>query len=143
MNNESFYTRKVIKELRARIPHAVTFKHADMFTMGVPDFTITFSGVTTWFEAKKLENDQCVLVNDLTYVNLRPKLHVPAVQWETLRRLVRGYLVVYTDLGHTVLHVSGHRDDVTSMRLQLKPFLTMVNELIETAKNNESKNKGD
>src|SRR6266705_795601 len=106
---ESDYTRQVIRALRQRLPHGVTFKHADLFTMGVPDFTVTVKRCTNWLEGKKLGPET---VTD-GFVILRPARHVPAVQWETLRRLGRGHLVIYTDYGHAITHVKGLRESVT------------------------------
>jgi hypothetical protein len=55
---ESAFTRKLLKDLRARlVPRgAVLYKHNDFYTAGVPDFTITIGGRTTWWEIKVAPN---------------------------------------------------------------------------------------
>lgn len=133
--NESDYTRQLIKALRQRLPKAVTFKHADLYTMGVPDFSTTLKHCTNWFEAKKIDArhvkppDRCVI--------LKPAQHVPGIQWETLRRLGRGHLIVYTDYGHAITHVRGFRESVPMLSLGLIPLIELVNRIVVIADQGE------
>lgn len=112
MKTETEHTRWLTKELRRRLPRSVVFKHCDLYTAGVPDLSVTLAGVTTWFEAKRLAaaGDGVVVVR---------RQDVPAVQWETLWRLGRGYLVVYTAGGHALTHVAGPWRSVERMTLRL------------------------
>jgi len=150
--NESYYTRQVIKALRERLPHAVTFKHADMFTMGVPDFSVTRNGTTSWFEAKHLDESKNWDLSTPDYqragllntkpdmIRLIPTRDIPAVQWETLRRLIRGYLVLYTPHGHALTKVTGARDSVGHMRLKMVAIEILVKSIIQAAENGEGYN---
>lgn len=131
---ETDYTRQLVKAVKDRLPTAVAFKHADMFTMGVPDFSVTLHGNTTWFEAKRLDQ-KCVKVEQRPIVIVRPAVHVPAIQWENLRRLMRGWLVVYTEHGHALTHVSGFRESVGVLRLQLMPMIELANSIVSAAQN--------
>jgi len=51
---ESDLTKRFIEALRRTMPGAVVFKHADAWTAGIPDLTVSWRGVTTWVEVKKL-----------------------------------------------------------------------------------------
>jgi hypothetical protein len=149
MATEADYTRKIVKALKQRLPNAVTFKHADMFTMGVPDYSVTRGGVTTWFEAKHLDEAKNWDFSTPDYqrggllnprpdiIRLRPTLDVPAAQWETLRRLLRGYLVLYTPHGHAITRVTGFRDSVGHMRLQMITIEELVRRIIEVSEMKE------
>jgi hypothetical protein len=136
---ESDYTRQLIRALRQRLPKAVTFKHADMFTMGVPDFSTTLSRCTNWFECKLIDARQVEKLHPLVgaHVIVKPRRDVPAIQWETLRRLGRGHLIVYTDHGHAVTHVKGLRESITMMRLRLVPLVDLVNHVVTIAEQGE------
>jgi hypothetical protein len=51
---EGDFTSLLLRTLKAHpsLQGAVIFKHSDFYTMGVPDFTITIRGRTTWWEVK-------------------------------------------------------------------------------------------
>lgn len=51
---EGAFTSKLLKKLREHpvLKKAVIFKHSDYFTKGVPDFSITYGSLTTWWEVK-------------------------------------------------------------------------------------------
>lgn len=49
---ERTITTNVIKHVRGAIRHAVVLKHADRFTAGIPDFSVSVMGGTTWIEMK-------------------------------------------------------------------------------------------
>lgn len=51
---ESAFTRKLLRALRSHtvLKDAVIFKHADRFSAGIPDFSVTVNGRTTWWEVK-------------------------------------------------------------------------------------------
>lgn len=58
MKTEKAFLAKLLPDLRKRLEPkgAVIFKHNDFYTSGVPDFTITIDGRTTWWEAKLAPN---------------------------------------------------------------------------------------
>lgn len=49
---ENTLVAKLVKIARAELKGYVIFKHADRFQHGIPDISITGSGVTTWWEAE-------------------------------------------------------------------------------------------
>lgn len=49
---ESPLTQKFRKKATRRLPRAVIIKHADNYTAGVPDMTLTLNGRTSWLEFK-------------------------------------------------------------------------------------------
>lgn len=104
MTTESAFTSKLIGELRRLLgPRAITFKHADLFTAGIPDFSTTVAGATTWFEAKRLPPER-ISGGRICFHGWED---IEPLQWETLARLERGYLVVYTPRLFAVTHVAG------------------------------------
>jgi len=52
---ESDYNHKQVQRLLTACPHAVYYKHADKFTRGIPDSTLTWAGPTSWLEFKLLD----------------------------------------------------------------------------------------
>lgn len=76
---ETQFTSKLVKALREGLgPDAIIFKHADGFTAGIPDITVTYRGYTMWIEAKLANN---------------PKIFEP-LQLALLRKL-DGYYVIW------------------------------------------------
>ena len=121
---ESDYTAELVKKLKVQVKRGLVLKHCDRYTKGIPDLTVTWHGLTTWFEAKHLPNTQVGSNGDARLcVTIRPDPDVPAVQWETLRLLERGYLIAYTSRGHAVIHVAGFRESVKTLRLLLVPTI--------------------
>lgn len=59
MKTEKAFLAKLLPDLRKLLEPkgAVIFKHNDFYTSGVPDFTITIDGRTTWWEAKLAPNE--------------------------------------------------------------------------------------
>lgn len=51
---ESKLTKALLKEIRARMPYAVVFKHTEQVTSGVPDISVTYRGRTMWVEVKRV-----------------------------------------------------------------------------------------
>lgn len=49
---EKTLTNALLKTLRKELPEAVIFKHADQVTAGIPDISVTYEGITIWFELK-------------------------------------------------------------------------------------------
>jgi len=72
---ESQFSAKLLRALRQRLPTAVIWKLNDRFTSGIPDAVVVYKGRATWIECKVKNNPLTV------------------IQFETLRRLHRGYLV--------------------------------------------------
>lgn len=135
---ESHFTRKLLRALRRTLPKSVIFKHADLFTAGVPDFSATFQGCTTWVEVKRYPATYVAL----GHLTIRPARDVTALQWETLYKLGRGYLVAYTPAGCCVTHVAGHRaaaDYVRCRVLGQGELVKALSIIIENAKLNPTR----
>lgn len=49
---ESSLTRQLIAVIEQQMSGAVVLKHADRYTSGIPDMSVTWRGVTTWWECK-------------------------------------------------------------------------------------------
>jgi hypothetical protein len=49
---ESSLTTDLLKALRAALPNAVVLKHNERVLSGVPDFSVTLAGRTSWWEVK-------------------------------------------------------------------------------------------
>lgn len=81
---ESQFTQNILAELRKRLPHAVIVKLNDSMTAGLPDFFVTHDGMTTFFEVKKCSWSKAF----------------EALQYETLRRLRRGWYIINTPDGN-------------------------------------------
>lgn len=53
MKLERQYVRELIKVLAADLEGAVVLKHSDQVTSGIPDVSVTWSGLTFWIEVKR------------------------------------------------------------------------------------------
>lgn len=118
-----------------RLPKSVIFKHCDLFSAGVPDLSATLAGVTTWFEAKRLESENGVVVVT--------RCDVPAVQWETLRRLGRGYLLIYTKRGYALTHVAGPWRALGRLELRLASPAEVVRRAVSLIQSVKAKEEDD
>ena len=74
---ESQFSAKLLRALRQRMPNAVVWKLNDRFTSGIPDAVVVYEGMATWLEMKMKHGP------------------LSAIQYETLKRLKRGYVVRY------------------------------------------------
>lgn len=74
---EAEFTYKLTSKLRKLLPEATVFKHADGYTAGIPDFSLTIHGRTSWVEVKLITNK---------------KIFEP-LQLATLKRLGGWYIV--------------------------------------------------
>ena len=52
MKREAELKANLVEMLRDHIRFAVVLRHEDIRTAGIPDISITFHGVTTWWECK-------------------------------------------------------------------------------------------
>lgn len=68
--NETAFVSKVVKQLRVD-PRFIAFKHADRFTHGVPDVSLTGNDFTSWWEFKVAD----------------PTFDLPGIQELTCKRL--------------------------------------------------------
>jgi len=50
--NEATLKRNLVKAIKTTMPGAVVFRHEDQFTAGIPDISVTWAGITTWWEVK-------------------------------------------------------------------------------------------
>ena len=92
---EGKFTQKLLKALRSapELHEAVIWKHSDWITAGVPDFSVTINGLTTWFEVKVAPN-------------VPTKLQ--AYYLEKLQP--RAYLVTVSKFGTVMIHDVATRD---------------------------------
>jgi hypothetical protein len=82
--NEKTLVSALKKILHRELPGAVIFKHADAYTAGIPDLSVTWRGKTTWLEVK--------------YV--APTLHKRALQHQIMLGLERqgsAFYVIYRE----------------------------------------------
>ena len=49
---ESDLKRRLVKAILATHPGAVVYRHEDAFTAGIPDISVTWAGLTSWWEVK-------------------------------------------------------------------------------------------
>jgi hypothetical protein len=80
---ESDFTRKLKKRLEEMMSYAVIWKHADMFTKGIPDLSVTVDHRTTWIENKLSTNKQ--IFEPLQYEQLR-RVHGWYIVWDVETR---------------------------------------------------------
>jgi hypothetical protein len=76
---ESQFSAKLLRALRQRMPNAIIWKLNDRFTSGIPDAVVVYEGRATWLEMKIGTNS------------------VTPIQWETLYKLKRGYVVSWNN----------------------------------------------
>ena len=133
---ENEHTRELVAEIRKRLPHGVAWKHTDLATAGIPDLSVTYRARTIWAEAKLIDEDRYLRPCQLGRhcVEVIPRLHVPGLQWEELRKLGNGYLVIYTPLGHALTHVNGYRQTVERLHLRLSPLEAVARQVVDLVK---------
>lgn len=123
--NESYYTQKWIRHMREHHPDWTVFKHADAFTAGTPDISVSFNQRTTWVEDK--------------WVPFKPmeiqlwRVLTPGLQMFNMSRLAKVtsafYMVVAKDYPTTkapVLWIRGdHMLDHVRHETTLKPDMSL------------------
>lgn len=67
--NEATLTSSLMDACDAAMPDGVGKKHADNFTIGIPDFSYTWGGRTVWVEVKYLRDGK-KLANELKPIQL-------------------------------------------------------------------------
>lgn len=82
---ESKFTQRLLKALRTEMPGAIILKHSDRYTGGMPDFSITREGRTTWCEVK-------VTTQPGTGSKENARMFEP-LQFETCKRMRAYYLI--------------------------------------------------
>lgn len=75
MPSEKSLLANLLNSLRKEIPRAVIFKHADSWTVGMPDVSISFNYKTTWIEAKLGPKFSSTGIQDLTMLRLEKEAH--------------------------------------------------------------------
>lgn len=89
--NELTRTRKLVQDLSSGLNGSVVIKHTDSHTQGVPDISVTWAGITSWWEAKLIKKN---------------KIIGREVQNEMMRRMERAglaYYVIYNDKGEVYI----------------------------------------
>lgn len=85
---ETQFTSKLVKELRRRLPGAMIFKHADGYSAGIPDISISFESKTTWWEAKMITNKQ---IFEPLQLAILKKLYGNYIIWNP--KIKSGYII--------------------------------------------------
>ena len=80
---ETQFTSKLIKELRQCLPGSFIMKHADGYSAGIPDISISSGRDTLWLEAKLTSNPK--IFEPLQFAILE-KLHGHYIIWDTKSR---------------------------------------------------------
>ena len=83
---EATLTRELLGVLERKLSGAVVIKHADRFTIGIPDASVTWAGTTSWLEVK--------LVRRRPRATL-PKSQFPTAQLVTMDRLAGAGRALY------------------------------------------------
>jgi hypothetical protein len=93
---ESFLKKRLGDYLRANLPDAVIFRHEDHFTAGIPDFSITCNGATSWIEAKVITDAHGFMakkIQTLNMVKLNDQGHAFYVVWDSSDKQSRTAIV--------------------------------------------------
>lgn len=98
---ETQFTSKLVRALKDHLgPDFVIFKHADGYTAGIPDISISFGQRTLWIEAKLKNNPK--IFEPLQIAMLR-KMDGHYVIWDTKTRLgCRFSYVIAPDSGQVI-----------------------------------------
>lgn len=94
MASEARFQSRLLPALRRAMPQAEVWKMSDMWAAGRPDVMVSYKAICTFFELKTKD---------------RP---LERLQHETLKRLVRGYVVRFKNSSYTVSHPCGVDDAV-------------------------------
>ena len=62
---ESNVQSDLVKHFRSYFPGAVVLVHADRYTAGIPDMSVTFHGHTLWLEIKHVTPDKLLNTTDI------------------------------------------------------------------------------
>ena len=95
---EATLTRELLRVLERKLSGAVIIKHADRFTVGIPDASVTWAGTTSWLEVKLV---RCKLRATL------PKSRFPTAQLVTMDQLAgagAALYLIYFDRRLTLWH---------------------------------------
>ncbi len=97
--NESAMTNRLVAGLRRRVRPAEFIKHADRFTAGIPDLSVTYAGATSWWELKKMRVPSAppACVRPFYFSTLYPhRKNFKRIQLEVAKRLdLTGYRTRY------------------------------------------------
>lgn len=69
--NEAYLKKRLKDALREAMPGAVIYRHEDKFSGGIPDLSVTWSGVTSWIEVKYEKNGRPSRPTELQRLALR------------------------------------------------------------------------
>lgn len=101
---ESVFTSVLLKHLRAAMPTAVIFKNCDFYTAGIPDFSVSMDGITTWFEVKIAPNKPTALQAEFLK-RLAPRAHL--ITWHTHHDIEIDGDGCPVSFSEAILHVQG------------------------------------
>ena len=96
---ETKFTSKLVKELRMRLPGAMIFKHADGYSAGIPDISISWQDKTNWYEAKLIVNKK---IFEPLQLAILKKLFGRYIIWDSKKRvghIVSAFVAPVDDFG--------------------------------------------
>lgn len=92
---EAFLLSNLLNKLRATLPRAVVIKHCDRMTSGVPDFSVTMNGRTSWWETKyACPSFKSQGIQELTLLRLATAGYARYIVWEE-KKGIRQTLIVH------------------------------------------------
>ena len=83
---EATLTRELLRVLERKLSGAVVIKHADRFTVGIPDASVTWAGTTSWLEVKLIRRRRRATL---------PRSQFPMIQLLTMDRLAAAGSALY------------------------------------------------
>lgn len=99
MHDESGLKSALLKQMKLVVPGFVVLGHRDGVTSGVPDWSVTGEGRTTWIEFKHAApNFKSTGIQELTMMRLAGAGYARYVVWEEKRGVKRTLIVHPKDL---------------------------------------------
>ena len=118
--NEATLKRALVKAIKTTMPGAVVFPHQDRFTAGIPDISVTWAGVTTWWEVKYSpigRNSTVTKLQGYTLEQLARQSTAGLITYAETKRAGR-YIVLW-DASHNPINVTEltgwHNEAVASL----------------------------
>lgn len=96
MPSEKSLLSSLTDSLRKELPQFVVIKHADMWTVGIPDLSVTGNLDTSWYETKFAKDGpfKSTGIQDLTMLRLANQSHhARYIIYESRKRLKETFIV--------------------------------------------------
>ena len=116
--NEATLKRALVKAMRTTMPGAVVFRHEDRFTAGIPDISVTWAGITTWWEVKYSpigRNSTVTKLQGYTLEQLSRQSTAGLISYQETKRAGRSVLLVdYADDTFSDTMLTGWRHEAVA-----------------------------